>query len=526
MRTFSTLAEVCGSMRIGIVEHRPAPRRRPLTAQDMRFAAACTVALTLLAHAYRFLNAGFGLDAMLIAEQVDIETQISLGRFMQPLYWLMRGYITAPPVVALFATAFLAGAVLIVLALTGIRSRLGIALTCGVLAVNETLCVSYASYLPWVDVYMLSLLLCVAAVFVQTRFRRGFLLSPLLYCMALGLYQSYLQAAATLVMLMLLARALDGERPGALLVEGLGHAGAMLAGLLLYALVYRLAIALYGTSVSTEYNTVAEVGHYTLSAIPDLLKKTCWEPIRYFFAPQDATFLPPAVNVLLAVLALGALIGLAHKLPLASKGLIVLILAMLPFGMNFVTFISKGIVHMLMNYAYFFFYVLCILLAERAGETIAIRPAVLRAATPMLLAGVMGVSILTAQTLYMKRDLELQSTLSVMTRVLNLLEREEGYEPGETPVVLLNYLTASKVAMIRPGFEDISEFQGMRSTYADAYDRSHAWYLQTLLGYRVNLIRWEVCMDYTKDPITQDIPAFPDPDCVQMIDGIAFVRLK
>ena len=526
MRTFSTLAEVCGSMRIGIVEHRPAPRRRPLTAQDMRFAAACTVALTLLAHAYRFLNAGFGLDAMLIAEQVDIETQISLGRFMQPLYWLMRGYITAPPVVALFATAFLAGAVLIVLALTGIRSRLGIALTCGVLAVNETLCVSYASYLPWVDVYMLSLLLCVAAVFVQTRFRRGFLLSPLLYCMALGLYQSYLQAAATLVMLMLLARALDGERAGALLVEGLGHAGAMLAGLLLYALVYRLAIALYGTSVSTEYNTVAEVGHYTLSAIPDLLKKTCWEPIRYFFAPQDATFLPPAVNVLLAVLALGALIGLAHKLPLASKGLIVLILAMLPFGMNFVTFISKGIVHMLMNYAYFFFYVLCILLAERAGETIAIRPAVLRAATPMLLAGVMGVSILTAQTLYMKRDLELQSTLSVMTRVLNLLEREEGYEPGETPVVLLNYLTASKVAMIRPGFEDISEFQGMRSTYADAYDRSHAWYLQTLLGYRVNLIRWEVCMDYTKDPITQDIPAFPDPDCVQMIDGIAFVRLK
>lgn len=526
MRTFSTLAEVCGSMRIGIVEHRPAPRRRPLTAQDMRFAAACTVALTLLAHAYRFLNAGFGLDAMLIAEQVDIETQISLGRFMQPLYWLVRGYITAPPVVALFATAFLAGAVLVVLALTGIRSRLGIALTCGVLAVNETLCVSYASYLPWVDVYMLSLLLCVAAVFVQTRFRRGFLLSPLLYCMALGLYQSYLQAAATLVMLMLLARALDGERPGALLVEGLGHAGAMLAGLLLYALVYRLAIALYGTSVSTEYNTVAEVGHYTLSAIPDLLKKTCWEPIRYFFAPQDATFLPPAVNVLLAVLALGALIGLAHKLPQASRGLIVLILAMLPFGMNFVTFISKGIVHMLMNYAYFFFYVLCILLAERAGETIAIRPAVLRAATPMLLVGVMGVSILTAQTLYMKRDLELQSTLSVMTRVLNLLEREEGYEPGETPVVLLNYLTASKVAMIRPGFEDISEFQGMRSTYADAYDRSHAWYLQTLLGYRVNLIRWEVCMDYTKDPITQDIPAFPDPDCVQMIDGIAFVRLK
>lgn len=520
------LARVCGSMRIGIAERREAPRRRPLTARDARFAVGCTVVLTLLAHAYRFLNAGFGLDAMLIAEQVDIETQIALGRFMQPLYWLVRGYITAPPVVGLFATAFLTGAVLLVLAMTGIRSRPGIALTCGVLAVNETLCVSYASYLPWVDVYMLSLLLCAAAVYVQTRFRRGFLLSPLLYCMAMGLYQSYLQAAATLVMLMLLARALSGERPGALFAEGLGHAGAMLAGLLLYALVYPLAISLYGTTVSGEYNTVAEVGHYALSSIPGLLKKTYLGPLRYFFAPEDATFLPPAVNVLLAVLALGALVCLIHRLPPASKGLILLILALLPFGMNFVTFISKGIVHMLMNYAYFFFYVLCVMLAERVGEAVPVRPAVLRAATPALLAGVLGVSILTANTLYMKRDLELQSTLSVMTRVLDLLEEEESYVPGETPVVLLNYLTASKVAMIRPGFEDISEFQGMRSTYADAYDRSHAWYLQTLLGYRVNLVRWEVSMDYTKDPITQDIPAFPDPDCVQIIDGIAFVRLK
>lgn len=518
-------ARVCGSMRIGIAERRAAPARRPLTAQDMRFAVACTAVMTLLAHAYRFLNAGFGLDAMLIAEQVDIETQISLGRFMQPLYWLVRGYITAPPVVGLFATAFLTGAVLLVLSLTGIRSRPGIALTCGVLAVNETLCVSYASYLPWVDVYMLSLLLCVLAVFVQTRFRRGFLLSPLLYCMAMGLYQSYLQAAAALVMVMLLVRALDGERPGALLAEGLGHAGAMLAGLLLYALVYPLAISLYGTTVSDKYNTVAEVGHYALSSIPGLLKETYLGPVRYLFAPEDATFLPPVVNVLLAVLALGALVCLIRKLPLASKGLILLILALLPFGMNFVTFISKGIVHMLMNYAYFFFYVLCILLAERAGETLSVRPAVLRAATPVLLTGVLGVSILTANTLYMKRDLELQSTLSVMTRVLERLEEKEGYVPGETPVVLLGYLPASKMAMIRPGFEAVSEYQGMRSTYADAYERSHAWYLQTLLGYRINLVDWETSLAYSKEEAMQEIPGFPDADCVQIIDGIAFVCL-
>ena len=175
--------------------------RRCLRPADMRFAAICTAVFSALAHLYRWMSAGFALDAMMLVESVDIENQISLGRFMQPVYWQVRGYIPAPPVIGLPSPASLTPPLLLVPDMTGIRSRAGMALTCGVMAANETLATSYASYLPWMDVYMLAMLLALTACWLQSRFRWGFLASPALYCLSLALYQSYSQAAVTVSML-------------------------------------------------------------------------------------------------------------------------------------------------------------------------------------------------------------------------------------------------------------------------------------------------------------------------------------
>ena len=93
-------------------------------------------------------------------------------------------------------------------------------------------------------------------------------------------------------------------------------------------------------------------------------------------------------------------------------------------------------------------------------------------------------------------------------------------------MVILGYLPSSAVAMVRPGFEQVSQYQGMRSTYADAYERSHAWYLRSLLGWNVNLVPWEEAVRWQKTELAQSIPGFPDEECVQMIDGIVFIRLS
>lgn len=496
--------------------------RRPLTREQRIEAAVFTAVFTALAHLYRYLMMGFSHDAMLIVQSGDIETQIGLARFMQPLYWLLRGYITAPLTIGLLATAFLTGSAWIVLTLTGVRSRAGIALVCGVLATNETYACSCASYLPWMDVYMLAMLLALLGVLAEDRLRWGCWISPVLYCLSMGLYQSYMQTAATLMILFLIARTLDGERAGSVFRSGATFCLTVLAGMLLYRAVYPLAIAWSGTTVSDGYNSVSGAMEIDLAQLPALLRGAYGGPLRHLFDPAEAAFVPAPVN---ALLLLGLAVMLARRakgLGWAQRGMLLFLLAALPLGMGFVAVISKGIVHMLMNYAYFFFYVLCLLVYERGERPTRIERA-LRGATGAILSLVLAINIATANQLYVKRDLELSSTLSVMTRVLAEAERVEGYEPGKTPVAFFSYLPSSAVSMVRPGFERISTYQGMRSTYAPYYVQANEWYLSMQLGYPIHFL--DAGGIEGADEIASRLAQFPGEGYMQMIDGVLFIRL-
>ena len=135
-----------------------------LSRSEIRCVLLFTAAFSLLAHGYRYLSLSFSGDAMLLSQVGEEAYQISLGRFLQPVYWQVRGYITAPLLIGLFATAFLMGSALIVVLLLRLHRPLHIALACGVLTANETLAVSNATYLPWTDIYMLALLLSLLGV--------------------------------------------------------------------------------------------------------------------------------------------------------------------------------------------------------------------------------------------------------------------------------------------------------------------------------------------------------------------------
>ncbi|MDO5378238.1 MAG: glucosyltransferase domain-containing protein [Clostridia bacterium] len=498
--------------------------RRTLTRAQLGEAALWVAVFTALAHLYRYLTMGFSHDSMMIVESGNVEGQIGLGRFMQPLYWLVRGYITSPLTIGLFATAFLIAAAWIILELTGVRSRPGIALVCGVLATNETYACSCASYLPWMDVYMLAMLLALLGVLLEDRLRRGYWISPVLYCLSMGLYQSYMQTAAALVILMLIARTLDGERTGDVFAAGVQFCLTALAGMLLYRLVYPLVIQWTGATVSQEYNSVSGAMEISLAQLPALLGGAYMGPLRHLFDPAETAFVPAPVNWLLLA-ALAVTLGRrARGLGRARQAMLLFLLAMLPLGMNFVPVISKGIVHMLMNYAYFFFYVLCLMAYERREKTARRGERVLRGATALLISLALTVNIATANRMYMKRDLELSSTLSVMTRVLGEAERTEGYVPGETPVVFFGYLPSSKVSMVRPGFEEISAYQGMRSTYAPYYVYANMWYFSMALGYPLNYLDADEIEG--ADEIMQRLSQFPEKGYMQMIDGVLFIRLS
>ena len=501
--------------------------------ETLRLCAVSTLVFGLLCHGARWLNPAFSGDATLVSQAGEETYQISLGRFLQPVWWRVRGTITAPFLIGLFCLLFLALSGFLAARILRIGSRGGVILTCGILTASETLGLSNATYLPWSDVYMLSLLLALSGAYLSlggAGFRRH--LAPLCYAALLGLYQSYLPCAAAIVVVALLAETVRGEE-----IAGIWRRGALavlhlFCGLLLYALALGLLLRLLGISASPDYNGV---GRVSLLSLPDLLRYTAeaWLlPLRFLFNPADRTLIPWHVSQIPQALNLAALLLSLLCLPAARKrgaGALLtcaFLLLVLPLASNFVMIISQGVVNGLMMYAWYFLFLLPLALAEGRGAG-GRADSALRGCACLCLAGTIFVNIVSCNAMYVKRDLEYAATHSAMTRILSRMEETDGYIPGETPVVIAGVLPSSQIAMARPGMAEISRVQGMRYTYGASYETSAYWYFSSILGAKLNLVPHDARTKLIKETkIVGEMPRFPEEGCAAMIGGRLFLRLN
>ena len=128
-----------------------------------------------------------------------------------------------------------------------------------------------------------------------------------------------------------------------------------------------------------------------------------------------------------------------------------------------------------------------------------------------------------ANQIYLKKDLEYDTTLSVMTRVVDRIEQVEGYIPGETPVKFLGDIQRSQLAMTRPAFAHLDSLTGTEENYAITYGDTFWMYLEDVMGYPIK--RFRETKNEEQERVTDDMPCFPDKDSVQMVDGVVFVKL-
>ena len=487
-----------------------------------------TAVFFFCAHLYRFCTLGFTHDSLLIDQSQDTAFQLSLGRFMQPVYWLIRGDIAAPFLIGLFSCAFLFLTFLLIVSIFHLSSTFSIALVCMTLTANATLSIGNATYAHSTDSYMCALFLSVLSVYLFLHFRWGFLLSPFVLCAAVGLYQSYLQTAVLLYLMVLTLMLLNRSSVRAVFFTGVAAVAELLAGLLLYAFLYPLILKKLGISVATTYNGLAGVGNYNNISILSLVKDAYLYPFQSVLNPQ--THLPTLAIIMYLVLfaVTGiAVISLARCRSLSAVSVVMLILlfALMPLGANITYVISKGMVHILMSYAFFLFFVLPVSLVEQLhAEHRRIFPAI-RAVLLASLSVLYLCNTAFANQFYFRRDLEMQSTLSLMSRVIDRVEQTEGYVPGETPVAFVGTLFDTPLFMNRPGFEHLFYLRGGNNVYAITYENCFSWYTQQVLGYPMRILSESerVQMAFREDVLA--MPVFPEDGCCRMIDGTLVIRL-
>ena len=499
----------------------------------------------LAAHAYGFLRAGFSHDMLnaLVVTPVETYWKMQLGRPGIVLYRrLIRGLIAAPWMLGLLSFLWLSLSSFLIGKLFHIRNRWFVILTGGILAVNLSTVAMTATFLYEMDADCFALLLGVFAVLLWDRYRwAGALIGSLLIAACTGIYESMVSVPVTLVMLLSMAALLRGDDFKSVFRKGMRAILMLALGGLLYWLGVKLMCSLKGINLALDsYNNVGQT--VSLSLFGRILHTyqtwawTFWNPAKTHIEPMVRV-----LNVLLPLIALVLIIRwLCRKGAFtAEKLLFLVLLILLPLGMNTAQLAYSLDVHELMKFAFWLFYLLCLLpiflLTEQSG-----RPDVPAGVTVKAFRGVRALSVFltflllfsniqTANIIYTRKNLEQSAALSLMTRVLTQMDANPDYRSGETPLVLVG--VSDELQKQIPGFEAYYDIVGCesanpieKSTASYNYN-TYAAYFRYILNNPAVMADTEAWNRMQKDPRVAAMPSFPEEGCMQLLDGVFIVKM-
>ena len=481
----------------------------------LRRIAVLALILTLIAHGFCFFNLTYSGESVMLNAAKGNSSQISSGAFLLPMYWHVRGAISAPFWVGLLSAACLALTAVTIGALLGIVSPYLTAMLAGVLTLSPSVLAVFAGSIHTADAVFLSMLLAACAVVLCLRVRAGALLGALVLAAAQALDRSSFAFYLGLTVLCVVKGLLDPEESTrvigrralrALLCAAVGMA-VYLGGFLLF---------LHRFGLDREASLQAPAGKSLIGA---------WlYPIRLLFKPLTA-YAHVSVVLHALLIALGGF-ALLKRLPRCRARIpaLALLIVVFPLIINLPAYSTLPAEQTSMPYV--LLDVLLIVLLQAAFEhSVDERHIAYRAGAVMLGISLLGTTIFANQV-YLKKALEFDSTLSVMTRVIARAEAVPAFKPGETPVALVGSIEDSELSVTHEGFEKLDALDAAKNNYAAVDDEGNTWYMWEIMGYPFSLVDVYTLGQLEQRADVQAMPSFPAQDCCQMIDGTLVIKLS
>lgn len=503
--------------------------------QRLKLSFAAVFLFGLLAH-------GFGLTNLLLSHDslhefywtVSKPWKFGLGRFFAPVLRYAMGEITILPwLTGLAGLAFAALAVHLLGKIFRLDKTWQIYLLGGLAVTNVTVTALIATYLHDFAGDMLALALCVAAGWCWQQMAEKFSLKYTLiagFCLfvSFGLYQAYLAVTATVVALVLIQGTLQGRSAK----EGLRHGlrafpMVILAGGAYFALVFAARTLLdipaagdTGNDLSLMGSHLENLGSLLLQGIRQVwqdLFTTHWDGVKGVH--DKAGLLVTIVNIVLLIVTLFALFSrMAHR-KLGDRLFVLALVLALPLTMSCVSIVSTAF-HTLLRYATGLYYLLVLLaLSEGKGKGFSLA----RIGAGVLMSLVLFSNIQIANAAYVQKELEQQATLSTMTRVVDRLEQQPGYVPGQTPVAILGSV-AHQQSPLKTG--PIRGIIGLYNTTPITSPEVTADYFSIVLQSPMALVDLPRQKELMQTDAYQQMPVFPAAGAIAMVEDVLVVKLS
>ena len=496
-----------------------------------------TFIIGFIAHGYFFSNFLVSHDSLNNLFISGDWSKANFGRIFYHVYMILsRGRIVLPWLIGILAIFWCSLAVYLIIQLFKMKQPMEIAIVSAICITNPTVYALTATYIHDLDADLFALFLSVLSVTiwnkalteVNKKKKYSFLACGALFLsIVLGIYQSYISVAIALIIMYLIKELIERKAYVEVFVQGIQGVVMLMISAILYLVEIKIFSAITGISIMNN-NSYNGLGNMTNVFSDNLSSRIVNVYIDFFMAFKKLVSSYPGrtylmIHLLLAIVCVAIVLYAMKKRCWQSWGLIVLLGITLPFGMNVSLFLSGETIHDIMRYAFWLVYVLVLILAiwlyknsdfgRKYGKF------VYGVVIGCLLIVVSG-NIQTSNTIYVKKDLEYQSTLSYMTRVADRMEQQEDYVPGETPVMIVG---DDSIGMTRYGFEAYTSITGAELespiTFYDTYEK----YFDYVLGRTV-------CF-YDDDTLKNDervleMPSFPKAGSVRMVDGVLVVKLK
>ena len=491
-----------------------------------------TLLFGLAAHAYVYFNLVQSHDGCEII-QADHWSYIYIqaGRFLLPIYYILRGDYQVPWLIGLLSLVFLALSAYLVASLLNIRKPVLLAALCGIFTVNITIIANNATYLYAADPYCLALLFsCLGAWLWQRCPKWGFVPAAGCFVLSLGLYQAYIDVAIGLALLLIIWKLAQGRSLASLWKWALKCAVSLLAGIGLWYLMTVLVQHLMHVPMSTDYNRPTLVLEAGLLARLRLIPLAYWEVVRYFVGYDSyVTTLVRTCNILLGLA--GGFLWIrmlrrqrVHGLELAA---LLVCVALMPLGLNLMCLLTDW-VHELMIFSYLLLYVALLIPLEQMdppkspSERI---PALCRGAILCLLALLVVRNVRFANGAYFYKQMVTESSLLHAHTILTEMEKQDGYEAGFTPVATIGLPGDSDFKWSSDAFLEYQDLVGLwRDTTSFPSTLNMHDFCLTRLGQDINFADDLTTEQISALPTVQQMPVYPQDGYCQMIDGVMVIK--
>lgn len=498
------------------------------------FCVFITFVIGMITHAQMYFQDSFSHDSLSEFYALDggNSIKIAAGRFLVPVYRMfVRGNLTLPWLIGVTSLYWIALAVFLTIKMCRIESKPLITLSAGIFVTNITVIATTATYIHDLDSNMLALFLSVAGAFLWRKYKYGFIFAIPCIAMSLGLYQSYVSVAIVLVLICLVTDLLNKASFKKVLSDGIKGVAAFVASGAIYFVSYKLAFRISGIEERTaRYNSVGQIFSKGLTDLISSVFSTTFSRVYALFYQKNimpSGLLTALICVMFAVTAAVVLIRVLNKkIGAVEKIFAIILIGLIPVGMCATSILSGIVYHDVMSYAdcLVFFFILLMVWDVRE-KPIAFRK-IAKSICVITISLIIASNVITANELYLKKDLEQESALSYFTRVLDDIDEFEGYDREETPIMFVGNPENFTDYML--GFDTSHDITGAEYNNAIGYLTQVPFknYFEYKLHYRINVVDHGTFVKYREIDVVKQMPNFPEDGCMQMIDGILVVKFN